>query len=745
LFLLIFIKLFENPHKISAKIGKNNHVIVILYVKINLKESLQMPKKITIILLILYIFCPSFWLKAQENVNKSSRDIALADDDNVPRKRLALVIGNADYQKARKLSNPANDANAMAETLKSLDFEVISGTNLSLREMAEKNREFGDKLKTLGKSGIGLFYYAGHGVQVNGRNYLIPVEADIPREDEIDFAAFNLDQVIRKMVTANSSLNIILLDACRNNPFAQSWTRDTNEGGLAQITAPAGTFIAYATAPDRTASDGNGKNGLFTGELLKYIKNPNIKIEDVFKLVTNSVERLSNGKQVPWTSSSLRGDFYFKIFSDAVSNIPKTENKDTEEPVIKTKDPTAVERDAWLTIAKSVNPADFRAFLAEFPDGANSEKAKIRLEQLVWESIKNDQDKASFEAYLKEFPAGVNAPIARLKLRQLAGGVISERPRDSTNNTVSENKRAEQNNTVKTNPVESVNNDKTEVEKKPEVVEKTATEKKNSTVTSESGKPKVNPIIKKTYTVKEKPLPNKIGTVRTNEIGMKFAWIPAGSFLMGSETGDEDEQNVHRVTFTRAFEMGIYEVTQGQWEQVMETTVSQQRDKVNPDWPLRGVGENFPMYYVSWDEAQEFVKRLNSLKDGYLYRLPTEAEWEYAARAGTTEDYAGELDSMAWYKTNSGSETHPVGQKQPNAWGLFDMHGNVWEWVGDWYRNYLKRDSINPAGPPDGASRVVRGGGWDGIAKSLRSSKRNYNEEQDRFYFLGFRVVRIRK
>ncbi len=233
----------------------------------------------------------------------------LIQDEEQGQKRVALVIGNGDYTTARKLVNPANDAGDMAKTLRDVGFEVVSGTNLNLKQMTDKVREFGDKLKASG--GVGLFYYAGHGVQLNNKNYLIPVEADITREDEIDFAALNFDQILRKMATANNGLNIVILDACRNNPFARSWSRGEDEGGLAQISAPTGTFIAYATSPDRTASDGTGRNGFYTAELLKYIKQPNLKIEETFKEVRKAVNKASGGKQIPWDSSSLSGDFYF--------------------------------------------------------------------------------------------------------------------------------------------------------------------------------------------------------------------------------------------------------------------------------------------------------------------------------------------------------------------------------------------------------------------------------------------------
>lgn len=256
--------------------------------------------------LIMTLLVSVLFLNAQDN-----RNLEREKEKNVNLgKRTALVIGNGDYLTARKLPNPVNDASDMTAALTDLGFEVISGSNLDLKQMREKVREFGDKLKTNG--GVGLFYYAGHGVQVNGRNYLIPVEADIPREDEIGDYSFSLEQVFNKMATANNGFNIVILDACRNNPFARSWTRDLSEGGLAQVTAPTGTFIAYATDANRTASDGTGRNGIYTSELLKIIKQPNLKIEETFKEIQKAVRDVSNGKQIPWVASSFSGDFYFK-------------------------------------------------------------------------------------------------------------------------------------------------------------------------------------------------------------------------------------------------------------------------------------------------------------------------------------------------------------------------------------------------------------------------------------------------
>ena len=232
-------------------------------------------------------------------------------------------------------------------------------------------------------------------------------------------------------------------------------------------------------------------------------------------------------------------------------------------------------------------------------------------------------------------------------------------------------------------------------------------------------------------------------------INMKMIWVEGGDFFMGctSEQSDckSDEQNVRRVTVD-GFYIGMLEVTQSHWEKVVGTSIFQQRNKANPDFSLKGVGPDYPMYYVSWDEAMEFC-RLLSNKTGRTYTLPTEAQWEYAARGGNKNEgakYAGSnmIDAVAWFTDNSGSSTHIVGSKRANALGIYDMSGNVLEWCKDWYANsYVSYDTNNPVGPSSGSSRVYRGGGWSSGASGCRVTNRNYRSPGIRDYNFGFRVV----
>lgn len=219
--------------------------------------------------------------------------------------RVALVIGNSNY-KSSPLLNPINDARAMAKVLGESGFKVISKENANQKEMLLALRDFGDALKN---GGVGLFYYAGHGMQIKGKNYLIPVDANIEREDEVAYTSVDANQVLDKMEAASNRINIVILDACRNNPFARSFR--SAGSGLAQMDAPVGTLIAFSTAPGSVAADGSGTNGLYTQHLLNAINEPGAKIEDVFKRVRKLVRQDTESKQIPWESTSLEGDFVF--------------------------------------------------------------------------------------------------------------------------------------------------------------------------------------------------------------------------------------------------------------------------------------------------------------------------------------------------------------------------------------------------------------------------------------------------
>ena len=238
------------------------------------------------------------------------------------------------------------------------------------------------------------------------------------------------------------------------------------------------------------------------------------------------------------------------------------------------------------------------------------------------------------------------------------------------------------------------------------------------------------------------------GVVRRQRLpasAMEFVRIPPGEFMMGCSTSDnecdDDEKPAHQVTITKGFLIGRYEVTAGQWKAVM--------GKEPPNFKA----DFLPAQFVSWNEAQEFIRRLNQRNDGYLYRLPTEAEWEYTCRAGTKGDYPDNLEWLAWYEANSGHRPHQIGEKHPNDWGVYDMNGNLEEWCQDWYDKdyYSHSPGTDPQGPATGTERVIRGGSFidsgpfsavvDG--SKLRSPARWQSTPAGILDSYGFRVVAV--
>lgn len=227
-------------------------------------------------------------------------------------KRTALIIGNGKYTKS-PLRNPVNDAIALAEELQRSGFNSYVYTDLNQKTMQKAIREFGQKLKENG--GVGLFFYAGHGLQSDGRNFLVPVDASISKFQDIEFESVDLGRVLSEFEYAENSMNIIILDACRDNPYKEEFEKSkySSYNGLASIgSAPYNSFIAFSTAPGSVALDGDGTNGLYTQELLKAISQDGTGLEDVFKQVRRNVRKSSEGKQIPWESSSVEDDFFFK-------------------------------------------------------------------------------------------------------------------------------------------------------------------------------------------------------------------------------------------------------------------------------------------------------------------------------------------------------------------------------------------------------------------------------------------------
>lgn len=242
--------------------------------------------------------------------------------------RIALVIGNGSYSSHAQLDNPPSDARLISAALREVDFDVIMVVDANQKLMKQKIKELGDKLRAAGKNAVGLFYYAGHGIQASGSNYLIPIRAILKDEADLDIEAVEASWVLDQMKSASNAVNIVILDACRNNPFSTGTRSGTR--GLARISAPTGSFVAYATAPGSVAEDGFGRNSSYAAAIAAVIRGPGMGIEQVFKEVRVKVFKATGGLQTPWDSSSMIEDFYFRNTREEVSELPPPERKREE-------------------------------------------------------------------------------------------------------------------------------------------------------------------------------------------------------------------------------------------------------------------------------------------------------------------------------------------------------------------------------------------------------------------------------
>jgi uncharacterized caspase-like protein len=282
-------------------------------------------------------------------------------------RRIALVVGNSAYEHAPKLTNPKNDATDMTERLKSLGFEVIGGTDLDRKSLVEALIRFGRAAET---ADVALFFYAGHGLQVNGQNYLVPIDGQVEYEAEVDISLVSLSGVIQQL-ERGSKTNIVFLDACRDNPFADQLAKSSNRSavslakGLGRIQAESGTFVAFSTQPDAVALDGTGRNSPFTTALLSHIAEPGQSISDVMISVRNDVIAETSGKQVPWDSSSLTGRFSFA---------PEAVEQQGKAP----ESTEAIEKEAYEQAVAVGSCGAYEAFQRRYPDSFYAELAKER-------------------------------------------------------------------------------------------------------------------------------------------------------------------------------------------------------------------------------------------------------------------------------------------------------------------------------------------------------------------------------
>ncbi len=343
-------------------------------------------------------------------------------------KRVALVVGNNDYTTLAALNNAEKDARDMAQTLRGLGWEVVDLYNSSQRDMGRAIAKFEGLLMT---AEAGLFFYAGHGIQANGENWLVPVDAEVEAEVDLEYEAITARKVLRSMKNADVPVNIVILDACRDNPLKKR-TRSASRG-LQAPEVPSGlrgTTILFSAAPGEVAQDGpQGGNGVFTGKLLAELKRPGQTLEEVFKATARGVNAATNRSQMPWFNSSLSGDFYF--------NEAKPEPEPTQVAAVPPTAPAPAAPNTeiifWQSVSGSKDPEVLRSYLKQYPDGQFAALAKVQIASLgrasvaatpnteivFWQSVSGSDDPEVLRSYLKQYPNGKFAEVAKVQIASL--------------------------------------------------------------------------------------------------------------------------------------------------------------------------------------------------------------------------------------------------------------------------------------------------------------------------------------
>jgi formylglycine-generating enzyme required for sulfatase activity len=628
--------------------------------------------------------------------------------------RVALVIGNGAYPEA-PLQNPVNDARAMKVALESCKFQVTLLTDASKRAMEDAIRAFGEDIRG---GAVGLFYFAGHGVQVQGENYLIPIGAKLAQEVDVRYQGVDVGEVLDRMDAAKNGLNILILDACRNNPFARSWHRGLGGQGLAQVKAPTGSLIAYATAPGSTAADGEGAHGLYTQALLRQMQEPGESLLELFQKVREQVLDDSHQAQVPWESNSTVGDFYFR-------------------PLVRNPTgPTEAQLEAtyWQGIQDSRDVTDFETFLTKFPHGDFAELAKAKLANLKrasanvvvsnlaepWKALVKDafETDEEFAARIANLPW---LPVGKAKVEKSNYDVRGERlllPLEILKWAETYLRRRAMVMDLDRGRAKAL----VEVGDHQPLVAQFGVRKGQVVVTGLAVTTPLGSLV--LDSAREVPPAHpRPGQVWHDPVSdLDFCWIPPGHFLMGSPPVEPgrmpNEGPQHEVTLAKGFWMGRTPVTQRQFQAVMGTNPSLYKN-AGPDAPVEG---------IDIGPAFDFVRKLDERSEGGYYDTPSEAQWEYACRAGDQGSRYGALDAIAWYQGNSGNTTHPVAQKQPNGWGLYDMLGNVWEYCSDYHHDDYQGAPADGSdwlgGPGDGF--MLRGGSFYSPEASIRFAARGW-------------------
>jgi formylglycine-generating enzyme required for sulfatase activity/uncharacterized caspase-like protein len=764
--------------------------------------------------------------------------------------RVALIVGNAAY-KTSPLKNPVNDARSMRDKLKRMGFEIAYYENLQVKQVGSALREFRNLIRP---GSVALFFYAGHGLQVRGENYLPTVDAELATEEDVPYQALSLSAVLNTMEDSKAAVNLVLLDACRNNPFARNFRSQPQ--GLARVQAPSGTLIHYATRPGSVAEDGGGQHGTYTEALLAQIDEKGVPIETSLKRVTIKVREATKGKQEPWMEGSLTGDFYFIVSPGA---------QVTVQPAAA---PTNADEAAWQAAESIRTAAAYQAYLAEYPKGLYAGAARIKLASLgapvatapapapaitppalvpppaaaapqaplgtgpqpvlspvpagtrdpeaySWREVQTKGGREHYEAYLQLYPKGRFVTAARAALKSFptgtgAGPGLPAAPAGSEaqawDAALANHTEAAYQAYLKAFPAGRYAGQATAAI---QALRQAAAEPPR-----EPAKPTQLALAPVAPAAPEqRQIPNaereQIRYYALRE--MSLARIYGADYQMGADADeqgddgqpDESAQPKHEVKVGN-FELMYYEVNVGQFKKFVDATGYQTEAEhaaqpgcyvpakggrfvlqAGTSWRNPGYTQtdSYPVVCVSFNDVQAYLQWLNGTSNE-RYRLPSEAEWEFAARAGTTSarpwSEVGGFFARIWNSAKPGNADQPAsracryanvadeslrtqmdwplsfnckdgyasttggGYFGRNNFSLYDMLGNAAEWVQDcWNPNHqgASRDSRARLSG-DCTRHVVRGGSWASSPSLVRSAARIAQPHGYRASDLGFRLAR---
>ncbi len=583
-------------------------------------------------------------------------------------KRVALVIGNGAYAKVGKLTNPTRDADAIEALFRKAGFDAVEAKrDLGLAAMRRALRDFSDRVRD---ADIAAVFFAGHGIEVNGTNYLIPVDATLERDTDVEDETISLERVTQMLEQAKR-LRLVVLDACRDNPFVRSMKRTVTSRsigrGLAEVRVlTSDTLIAFAAKAGSTAADGEGTNSPYTTALVQHVTTPGLDLRLALGRVRDEVLKSTANRQEPHYYGSLGG-------AEIALVAAKPQALAAPEPKVPPVSEAARE---WSFVDKT-SVAELETFVRRHPTSAEADYARARIEALK----------------KRQQVAVATPPAAKPVTPQPAQPAVGVAPTPPS--------------AICDGAAVLVGNERR--------------------------------CLKAMDSFKDCPdCPEMVV-------------VPSGSFMMGSNSYD-GEKPVHKVTIAKPFALGKFAVTFAEWD----ACVSAGGCKHKPEDQGWGRGTR-PVINVSWDDAaKEYLPSL-SRKTGKTYRLLTEAEWEYTARGVTTasavhtkyywgNDIGQNLANCDGCGSQYYKQTAPVGSFKPTAFGLYDMYGNVWQWVQDcWHGSYQGAPTDGSAwvtSCTEGSRRVLRGGSWNSYPQNLRAAHRNGNTTDDRYYYSGFRVAR---